>query len=104
MTVAPHFIACMALPLLPIAVQAAPNVAPVEHPLIEVVNKTKTPLDIIQGKWITVVLPGQSQQVEDSKTQPLTIATKTRDAAIRFVTLSYAKGCKAQTCLLISGE
>lgn len=104
MTVASHLMACMALSLLPMAAQAAADIAPVEHPLIEVVNKTKTPLDIIQGKWITVVLPGESQQVEDSKTRPLTIATKTREAAIRFVTLSYAKGCKAQACLLITGE
>ncbi|MBD8091507.1 hypothetical protein IFT48_16045 [Pseudomonas fluorescens] len=104
MTVASRLITCVALSLLPMAAQAAPKLAPAAPPLIEVVNKTKTPLDIIQGKWITVVLPGESQQVEDSKTRPLTIATKTREAAIRFVTLSYAKGCKAATCLLITGE
>ena len=38
MTVASHFMACMALSLLPMAAQAAADIAPVEHPLIEVVN------------------------------------------------------------------
>ncbi|WP_130908743.1 hypothetical protein [Pseudomonas antarctica] len=76
--------------------------APVERTFIEVVNNT--PRDIIQGKWITVVLPGASLQVEDPKKRLLTIATKTPDAAIRFVTFTYAKGCKAQACLLMTGE
>lgn len=104
MTAAPFFIACTFLSLLSLATQAAPDVGPTKRPHLEVVNKTKTPLDIIRGQWTTVVLPGESLQVEDAKTHPLTIATKTREAAIRFVTLSYAKGCKAQTCLLITGE
>ena len=40
MTVASHLMACMALSLLPMAAQAAADIAPIEHPLIEVVNKT----------------------------------------------------------------
>ncbi|MBF6028373.1 hypothetical protein ICY20_11525 [Pseudomonas sp. P115] len=104
MTALPHFIPSIALFLLPLLAQAEPVSPAVEGSFIEVVNKTKTPLDIVQGKWTTVVLPGASLRVEDTKNPPLTIATKTRGAAIRFVTLSHARGCKAQTCLLITGE
>lgn len=104
MTARPHFILCITLLLLPLLVQAAPVSTAVEGPFVEVVNNTKTPLNIFQGTWTTLVLPGESLRVKDAKDRALTIATKTREAAIRFVTLTYARGCEAQTCLLITGE
>ncbi|KNH30359.1 MULTISPECIES: hypothetical protein [Gammaproteobacteria] len=71
---------------------------------LEIKNKTSFPLQVFQGQWRRVVLPGDRLQTQDYKNATITISTSTPDAAIRFVTLSNAKGCKAQTCMLITGN
>ena len=73
-------------------------------PAVEIVNKTQHPLNVYKGRFNTVVLPDEKLQTEDFKTSTITIATSTPKAAIRFVTLSHAKGCQAATCVLITGE
>ncbi len=87
----------------PFSLFAAPpkDAAKVE---LEIKNKTSFPLQVFQGQWRRVVLPGDRLQTQDYKNATITISTSTPDAAIRFVTLSNAKGCKAQTCMLITGN
>lgn len=71
---------------------------------LEIKNKTGFPLHVFQGQWRGVVLPGDRFQTQDYKNSTVTISTSTPEAAIKFVTLSNAKGCKAQTCVLITGN
>jgi hypothetical protein len=91
----------MTLLSTPLALSAAPLDT---NANIEIKNKTSFPLQVFQGQWRGVVLPDKSFQTQDYNNATITISTSTPDAAIKFVTLSNAKGCKAQTCVLITGN
>ncbi|WP_339448006.1 hypothetical protein [Pseudomonas sp. EA_5y_Pfl2_R50] len=91
----------MALLLAPLSLATAKDTAPVE---LEITNKTGFPIYVFQGKWRGVVLPGEHFQAKDYKSSALTVSTSTPEAGFKFVTLSQAKGCKAQTCILIDGN
>ncbi|MNF98499.1 hypothetical protein D3C84_813570 [compost metagenome] len=94
-------LACMALLLTPLSIFAA---IPMDTDTIEIRNKTSHPINIFQGKWKGVVLPDERFQAKDFQTATVTISTSTPEAAIRFVSLSSGKGCKAHTCVLITGN
>ncbi|WP_307343240.1 hypothetical protein [Pseudomonas lini] len=85
------------------ALFAAPPVDAFKNEL-EIKNKTSFPLQVFQEQWRRVVLPDKSLQTQDYNNATITITTTTPDAAIKFITLSNAKGCKAQTCVLITGN
>ncbi|MBK5526368.1 hypothetical protein JFT91_07065 [Pseudomonas sp. TH08] len=93
----------MALLLAPLSLATAASEAvnPIE---LEVRNKTSFPIYVFQGKWRAVVLPEDRFQAKDYKASALTISTSTPEAGFKFVTLSQEKGCKAQTCILITGN
>lgn len=94
---------CMALLSAPFSLLAAPLEGATKAEL-EIKNKTGFPLQVFQGQWRGVVLPGDRFEAKDYKNAAITISTSTPDAAMKFVTLSHAKGCKAQTCVLITGD
>lgn len=93
----------MALLLAPLSVASAATKITLPAQL-EISNKTSFPLYVFQNEWRKVVLPGERIQTNDYKESAVTVATSTPEAAIKFVTLSHAKGCKAQTCVLITGN
>ncbi|CAG8872726.1 hypothetical protein D3C87_1187980 [compost metagenome] len=94
---------CMALLLAPLSIFAATpkDTGAIE---LEIRNKTSYPINVFQGKWKGVVLPDERFQTQDFKDATLTFSTSTPEAVIRFVSLSTGKGCKAQTCVLITGN
>ncbi|WP_339544833.1 hypothetical protein [Pseudomonas sp. RA_35y_Pfl2_P32] len=94
---------CAAMMLAPLSLFAA---TPKDTDAIEleIRNKTSYPLNIFQGKWKGVVLPGDRFQAKDYEAATVTISTSTPEAGIKFVSLSKSKGCHAQTCVLITGN
>ncbi len=94
---------CMVLLIAPLTLVAA-SPKPTDTMAMEIRNKTSYPINVFQGKWKGVVLPDDRFQTRDYKDAAVTISTSTPDATIRFITLSNAKGCKAQTCVLITGD
>ncbi|NWC94147.1 MULTISPECIES: hypothetical protein [unclassified Pseudomonas] len=99
-----HLTLALAFTLLSSVGQAAPTHDATEKAAVEIVNNTEHPLNVFQGKTTVVVQPKERLQAEGFTTAPLTITTKTPEAAIRFVTLSNARGCSAPLCLLITGK
>ena len=93
----------MAMLSVPFSLCAAPQQDAAKSEL-EIENRTGFTLQVFQGQWRGVVLPGERFQAHDYKNATITISTSTPDASIKFVTLSNAKGCKAQTCMLITGD
>ena len=94
---------CMALLLAPFSIFAntLKDPGPIE---LEILNKTSYPLNVFQGKKKAVVSPDDRFQATDYKNATITISTSDPEAAIRFISLSNTKGCKAQTCVLITGK
>ena len=101
MTSTTRTLTCMALMFASQSVFAA---APKDAIELEITNKTSYPLNVFQGQWKATVLPDARVQAKDYKNATITISTSTPDATIKFVSLSSAKGCKAQTCVLITGN
>ncbi|MDQ3201095.1 MAG: hypothetical protein M3Q94_02825 [Pseudomonadota bacterium] len=94
---------CMVLLIAPLSLVAAtPKTTDMIE--LEIRNKTGNPLNVFQGKWKGVVLPDDRFQTKDYRNAAVTISTSSPDAGIKFITLSNAKGCKAQTCVLITGN
>lgn len=93
----------LALILAPLSIASAATENPPLAPM-QISNKTSFPLYLFQNAWRKVVLPGEHIQISDYKESAVTIATSTPAAAIRFVTLSHAKNCKAQACVMITGN
>lgn len=94
---------CMALLMAPFSVFAA-TIKETGAAELEISNKTRHPINVFQGQWKAVVLPDERLLTQDFKDASLTVSTSTPEAAIRFVSLTTGKGCKAKICVLITGN
>jgi hypothetical protein len=103
MTFTTRLLTYMALLLAPLSLFAATtkDQDPIE---LEIINKTSYPINVFQRQWKGVVLPDERFEARDYQNATVTISTSTPEAVIRFVSLSNGKGCKAQTCVLVTGN
>ncbi|MBN6773184.1 hypothetical protein JRG42_04025 [Pseudomonas granadensis] len=93
--------AALVLAPLSMASAATENTPPGQ---MQISNKTSFPLYVFQNASRKVVLPNEHVQTADYKASAVTVTTSTPEAVIRFVTLSHSKSCKAQACVLITGN